>query len=375
MNENMPPQPMSEIKLNARSGVVGFGGAMRVQGQVKQADGSPWELFVESPSFSSLTPVQQEGSTLRPDDGVLQSFTTGQAESVLTPFFRRLHQVLMFGYKRRYKEAMDLAEASMQQATFTEAERMRFQLEYEWQRYKSSNEELAPKVLRTFEDIEHSLNGTLAKRSTDALKACLYLYKGSILYGKNQVGLAMRQFRLGLNCAGEDSPVIKARIYGAMAQYYVQIGNFSHALHLMNEALSLQSKTPFRHEVGLTYQSLGQTCLMIENYTDAQRHIERALAIAIEMKDHWRETELMNDLIKIAIINKQLVKALHLTNECLQRCQAQKLRNAFGTALLYRAYIHFLNEEWNMPLNSWKNRFFPYSETSQTIKATVWRIA
>jgi HD-GYP domain-containing protein (c-di-GMP phosphodiesterase class II) len=360
MNDNTQPHTMSEVKLNARTGVAGFGGGVRtITGQVKSADGSPWELFVESPSFSSLTPLEEDGSTLRPDDGVLQSFTTGQAESVLTPFFKRLHQVLTFGYKRRYKEAMDLAEASMQHPSFTEAERMRFQLEYEWQRYQSGSEEVGNQVLRNFEDIEYSLNGTLPKRSTDALKACLYLYKGCILYAKTQVGVAMRQFRQGLNCAAQDSPVIKARTFDAMAQYYVQIGNFSHALHLMNEALSLKSKTPFRHEVGLTYQALGQTCLMIENYTDAQRHIERALAIAIEMKDHWRETELMNDLIKIAIINKQLVKALHLTNECLQRCQAQKLRNAYGTALLYRAYIHFLNEEWNEATDLLEKQILP----------------
>jgi HD-GYP domain-containing protein (c-di-GMP phosphodiesterase class II) len=345
MNERTPADAKNEVKLNARSTIAGSHFS-RAAGQVKSMDGSPWELFVESPSFGSLAHREME-QTLRPDDGVLHSLNTGQAESALTPFFKRLHQILMFGYRRRHKEAMDLAEASAQQKAFSEAEKNRFQLEYEWQRYQCGSPEMANQVIRRLENIEHSLDSALPKRSTEALKTCVHLYKGSVLYSQNQIGAAMRQFRLGLQMAGEDSPVMKARLLDAMAKYYAHIGNFPHALHLMQEGLALKNKTPFRHEVALTYQAMGQTCLMIENYSDAQRHIERALAISSELKDPWREAELMNDLIKIAIINKQLVKALHLTNECLQRCQAQKLRNAYGTALLYRAYIHFLNDEYN----------------------------
>jgi len=335
---------LEEFKLNARSSkglTVSKEQTLRGHlGNVKT--NSPWELFVSSTSFDHLSELPTEA-----DDEEEKSTSTvalDSSEDLLSPFLKRLLHISVLGFKRRFKEAFDLAESSQYNVEFDGWERTRLQVEAIWQRYMHRPDQEAKQCIRRLNELYVQSQRAYTEVQMQELKPVIYLYQGRIHYDQKHFGVAMRWYKEALMCCPEES-LTHARLLDSMAIYYEHAGNFSHALHLMQDSLKIKSKLPFIHELGVSYQMLGQTNLLVEQFNDAQKHLERALSIAIQIKDSRREAELMNDLIKIAIINHQLIKALHLTNECMNRCEARRLWNAYGTARLYRAYIHFLNNE------------------------------
>ena len=335
---------LEEFKLNTRSS----SGKMLAKehvlgshlGNVKT--NSTWELFVSSMSFDHINEMPLEADD--EEEKALVQSSQEPSEDLLSPFLKRLLHISVLGFKRRFKEAFDLAESSQYNVEFEGWERTRLQVEAVWQRYMHRPEQEAKQCIRRLNELYVQSQRSYSPEQMAELKPVIYLYQGRIHYDQKHFGVAMRWYKEALMCCPEET-ITHARLLDSMAIYYEHAGNFSHALHLMQDSLKIKSKLPFIHELGVSYQMLGQTSLLIEQFNDAQRHLERALAISIQIKDSRREVELMNDLIKIAIINNQLIKALHLTNECVNRCEARRLWNAYGTARLYRAYIHFLNNE------------------------------
>ena len=336
---------LEEYKLNSKNDLykVSLGASNsevgRHLGNVKM--NSTWELFVSSTTFDHLEDTTDDFDSSDSETSCVDSSEAFQEQS-LSPFLKRLHHISLLGYKRRFKEGYDLAESSQYIPEFKAWERSRLLIEAVWQRYMNAPEQEAKQALRRLNEMLVMIQKSHTMTHLPELKSTIALYQGRIHYDQKQYGTAMRRYKEGLHACDGDS-LTKARLLDSMAIYYEHAGNFAHALHLMKDALEIKLKTPFIHEVGASYQMLGQTSLLIEQFSEAQRHIERALSIAVQVKDGRREAELLNDLIKITIIDNQLVKALHLVNECLERTKSRRLWNCYGTALLYRAYIYFLN--------------------------------
>jgi putative nucleotidyltransferase with HDIG domain len=335
---------LEEFKLNTRSSKdLTASKEQTLRGHLGNVKAnSPWELFVSSTSFDHLSEL-----ALEVDEGEAQGSLDSieeSSEDLLSPFTKRLLHISVLGFKRRFKEAFDLAESSQYNIEFDGWQRTRLQVEAVWQRYMHRPVQEAKQCIRRLNELYVQSQRTYTAAQMQELKPLIYLYQGRIHYDQKHFGVAMRWYKEALMCCPEES-LTYARLFDSMAIYYEHAGNFSHALHLMQDSLKIKSKLPFIHELGVSYQMLGQTNLLVEQFNDAQKNLERALSIAKQVKDSRREAELMNDLIKIAIINHQLIKALHLTNECMSRCESRRLWNAYGTARLYRAYIHFLNNE------------------------------
>jgi putative nucleotidyltransferase with HDIG domain len=335
---------LEEFKLNERSSkglTVSKEQTLRGHlGNVKT--NSPWELFVSSTSFDHLSQLTSEADD--EEEKTDPQDIEDHSEDLMSPFIKRLLHISVLGFKRRFKEAFDLAESSQYNVEFDGWERTRLQVEAVWQRYMHRPDQEAKQCIRRLSELYVQSQRAYTSEQMQELKPVIYLYQGRIHYDQKHFGVAMRWYKEALMCCPEES-LTHARLLDSMAIYYEHAGNFSHALHLMQDSLKIKGKLPFIHELGVSYQMLGQTNLLVEQFDDAQKHLERALSIAIQVKDSRREAEMLNDLIKIAIINHQLIKALHLTNECMSRCQARRLWSAYGTARLYRAYIHFLNNE------------------------------
>jgi HD-GYP domain-containing protein (c-di-GMP phosphodiesterase class II) len=337
---------LTEYQLNTRPAQgVGSRHAVSLQnrahlGQVKSR--STWELFVESASFDHLeeTPSKNNSISLRTSESPVF-----QEKGTVSSFEQCLHYLSVLGYKRRFKEAYNLAESNQYNTDFEEGQRLRLQVEAVWHRYLNNPAVESKSCIRRLNELYVQIQKKSSLEDMVILKPIIYLYQGRIHYDNRKYGIALRWYKEGL-AQGEPNTLTQARLFDSMAIYYEQAGHFTHAFQLMQTSLKIKSTTLFIHECGVSYQMLGQTSLLIEQFSDAQRYIERALAIATEMKEVRRETELINDLIKIAIINNQLVKALHLVQESLTRSKASQLWSAYGTAKLYLGYIHFLNHEY-----------------------------
>lgn len=333
---------------------------------------SAWETFVDNSSLETLA------QSPLPETEKSQSFSTQQAslateEEPLTEEeqWRAIQQdacdllerALLLNFKGRYKEAFDLLEQAQKTIPKNQPSPMllRVQAELIWQRYLFNPETERSQAIRRLNELNERVQSVYQRVQTAEIRSIILHYKGRMLYEQGIYGQAIRLFKEALSFCQPDK-LQAARIMDSLAVYYEQTGNFSQASQLYRQSVRVKQQDAPLYEQAITYQLFGRMCLIIEQLEEAQRHLERALAITSELDDYRRVASLKNDLIKISVLSNQLGKAEQLIAEAEDKHSQQKLWAQYGTTLLYKTYLLFLRQETEQAFNMVQELVLPLFE-------------
>lgn len=333
---------------------------------------SAWETFVDNSSLETLA------QSPLPETEKSQSFSTQQAslateEEPLTEEeqWRAIQQdacdllerALLLNFKGRYKEAFDLLEQAQKTIPKNQPSPMllRVQAELIWQRYLFNPETERSQAIRRLNELNERVQSVYQRVQTAEIRSIILHYKGRMLYEQGIYGQAVRLFKEALSFCQPDK-LQAARIMDSLAVYYEQTGNFSQATQLYRHSVRVKQQDAPLYEQAITYQLFGRMCLVIEQLEEAQRHLERALAITSELDDYRRVASLKNDLIKISVLSNQLGKAEQLIAEAEDKHSQQKLWAQYGTTLLYKTYLLFLRQETEQAFNMVQELVLPLFE-------------
>jgi HD-GYP domain-containing protein (c-di-GMP phosphodiesterase class II)/tetratricopeptide (TPR) repeat protein len=265
-----------------------------------------------------------------------------------------LERALLMGFKRRYKESLDLLEQAqrlLQQDYWgvnelrSESLLLRLQAEQIWQRFLYQPKEEAAHTLRRISELSQRVQAEYPRSANGEVRSVLLHYKGRVLWRQGHCGQAARLFKEALLYCLPDT-LQTARVLDSLAIHYERIGHFTQAMQLFTQALGIKQKVGPLHEQAQTYHGLGKLCLLIEQTDEAQRHLERASYIATQLDDYRRVASLRNDLIKVAILNNQLARAEDMITQALAENEQAGLWADYGMALLYQTYLLFLRHEY-----------------------------
>lgn len=329
-----------------------------------------WETFTEQPVTASVgicTVSAEEATTTTevPTNGFMddaqkttdltsnpQNQTDNalpddrQLANLLADASQLLERALLLNFKGRYKEAFDLLEQAQKiiPKNIPTPLLLRVQAELIWQRYLSQPDTERSQAIRRLNELSERVQSVYQRVQTAEVRSIILHYKGRIIYEQGNYGQAVRLFKEALAFCQPDK-LQAARILDSLAVYYEQTGNFAQATQLYRQSVRVKQQDAPLYEQALTYQLFGKMCLVIEQLEEAQRHLEKALAITTELDDYRRVASLKNDLIKIAVLSNQLTKAEQLITEAEDQHSQQKLWPQYGTTLLYRTYLLFLHQE------------------------------
>ena len=316
---------------------------------------SAWETFVDNASLETLA------QSPLPEAEKKQSFSLQQAtlatkeeqlteeeqwQAIQQDACELLERALLLNFKGRYKEAFDLLEQAQKTIPKNQPSPMllRVQAELIWQRYLFNPETERSQAVRRLNELNERVQSVYQRVQTAEIRSIILHYKGRMLYEQGIYGQAIRLFKEALSFCQPDK-LQAARIMDSLAVYYEQTGNFSQASQLYRQSVRVKQQDAPLYEQAITYQLFGKMCLVIEQREEAQRHLERALAITSELDDYRRVASLKNDLIKISVLSNQLGKAEQLIAEAEEKHSQQKLWPQYGTTLLYKTYLLFLRQE------------------------------
>jgi tetratricopeptide (TPR) repeat protein len=347
-------EPSSQ-SVNQTSPATATSLATEALGQSVLQVSSAWETFVDNASLETLEQDVQsdpevlllspptadflvQADTMMTDEQQWQSFQQDASEL--------LERALLLNFKGRYKEAFDLLEQAQKAVPKNQPSPMllRVQAELIWQRYLFHPETERSQAIRRLNELNERVQSVYQRVQTAEVRSIILHYKGRILYEQGVFGQAVRLFKEALSFCQPDK-LQAARIMDSLAVYYEQTGNFSQAGQLYRQSVRVKQQDAPLYEQAITYQLFGKMCLVIEQLEEAQRHLERALAITSELDDYRRVASLKNDLIKIAVLSNQLGKAEKLITEAEDKHSQQKLWPQYGTTLLYKTYLLFLRQE------------------------------
>jgi len=333
---------------------------------------STWKTFVDNSSLETLA------QSPLPEAEKSQSFSTQQAsltteeeqlteeqqwQAIQQDACDLLERALLLNFKGRYKEAFDLLEQAQKTIPKNQPSPMllRVQAELIWQRYLFNPETERSQAIRRLNELNERVQSVYQRVQTAEIRSIILHYKGRMLYEQGIYGQAIRLFKEALSFCQPDK-LQAARIMDSLAVYYEQTGNFSQASQLYRQSVRVKQQDAPLFEQAITYQLFGRMCLIIEQLEEAQRHLERALAITSELDDYRRVASLKNDLIKISVLSNQLGKAEQLIAEAEDKHSQQKLWAQYGTTLLYKTYLLFLRQETEQAFNMVQELVLPLFE-------------
>jgi HD-GYP domain-containing protein (c-di-GMP phosphodiesterase class II)/Flp pilus assembly protein TadD len=333
---------------------------------------SAWETFVDNSSLETLAqfplPEAEKGQSFSAQQASLateeeQLTEEQQWQAIQQDACDLLERALLLNFKGRYKEAFDLLEQAQKTIPKNQPSPMllRVQAELIWQRYLFNPETERSQAMRRLNELNERVQSVYQRVQTAEIRSIILHYKGRMLYEQGIYGQAIRLFKEALSFCQPDK-LQAARIMDSLAVYYEQTGNFSQASQLYRQSVRVKQQDAPLFEQAITYQLFGKMCLVIEQLEEAQRHLERALAITSELDDYRRVASLKNDLIKISVLSNQLGKAEQLIAEAEDKHSQQKLWAQYGTTLLYKTYLLFLRQETEQAFNMVQELVLPLFE-------------
>ena len=333
---------------------------------------SAWETFVDNTSLETLAqsplPEAEKNQSFSSQQVTLateeeQLTEEQQWQAIQQDACHLLERALLLNFKGRYKEAFDLLEQAQKTIPKNQPSPMllRVQAELIWQRYLFNPETERSQAIRRLNELNERVQSVYQRVQTAEIRSIILHYKGRILYEQGVFGQAVRLFKEALSFCQPDK-LQAARIMDSLAVYYEQTGNFSQASQLYRQSVRVKQQDAPLFEQAITYQLFGRMCLIIEQLEEAQRHLERALAITSELDDYRRVASLKNDLIKISVLSNQLGKAEQLIAEAEDKHSQQKLWAQYGTTLLYKTYLLFLRQETEQAFNMVQELVLPLFE-------------
>ena len=194
---------------------------------------SPQLLFLEqqepSPSSTAATP---------PESNIPEGAQSDRPEVLL-------ERALLMGFKRRYKESLDLLEQAqrlLQQDYWganelrSESLLLRLQAEQIWQRFLYQPKEEAAHTLRRISELSQRVQAEYPRSANGEVRSVLLHYKGRVLWRQGHCGQAARLFKEALLYCLPDT-LQTARVLDSLAIHYERIGHFTQAMQLFTQAL------------------------------------------------------------------------------------------------------------------------------------------
>jgi HD-GYP domain-containing protein (c-di-GMP phosphodiesterase class II) len=257
-------------------------------------------------------------------------------------------QAMGLNFKKRYHEAQQLIQQAyalcLEQGATLGALTCLSHLV--WLTFHLEGSEGSSKVSRIVKGIRKELAAMGTAPPVRQAWAVLLHYEALMRYEQGLFGQSIRLLREALAYSTPGS-LESARLLDSFAVYHEHIGNFDKAIRLLKQSIDIKRTLLDQpHELAITCQILGRLCLLIEHLDEAQTYLLEARQRSHELDDQPRVASLTNDLIKITILNNDLAMAQNMITEAQVRHQEFKLWAQYGTTLLYKTFVLFLQQDF-----------------------------
>ena len=302
-----------------------------------------------------LKELEQRGEAFKrtAHTGVPIRVTTGNDPAGLvkahqhTQHFRdRLHQASVLGFKKQFSQAVDMLRDIHEQASkqafwgiaaLALIERAWWTLSYE------GTEAGSLKVL-TLSDEAQALIDKAQPNEQANLSAHQLHVKALAEYRRGQISQSVTLMKQGLHLA-EEPTLIRAKLLDSLAVYYEQTGQFPQAIHLLQEACRIKAQIhqqPYSliHEQAITHQILGRLYLLIDELDQAEDSLAQAQRMSDDLDDSKRSMSLLNDRLKLALLQQAPDRISRLLSDAKLRQAATPHNAQYANTLVYESFWH-----------------------------------
>jgi HD-GYP domain-containing protein (c-di-GMP phosphodiesterase class II)/tetratricopeptide (TPR) repeat protein len=265
---------------------------------------------------------------------------------VLMSLSEQLAQLELLRFKKRYAEGAQLAaELVSHYKELGNLTPMLYAKAHQaWFDYQLEGPASADRAVQAMKHIRKELSSQPAITQTQITWGLLLHSEALIRYDQGLYGQAIGLLKEALQLVPTQH-LERARLYDSLAVYYEHIGSFERAIKLLKRSIELKRSLNAHHELAVSCQILGRLSLIIEELTQAEHYLDEARELSRQLGDPVREASLVNDLIKITILKNDLPKAQRLIDDAEHSTFQRKLWAEYGTTLLYKTFLLFLNQQ------------------------------
>ncbi len=256
---------------------------------------------------------------------------------------------LLLNFKKDYDGAITCLEKAQtvyqNQRNFLGS--IRCLIELAWLKYNENSDEGTSRASRTFAEAQEMVDIHMGAKGINEVRARLLHYKGLVKYRSGQYGEGVRFFRQAKTFCWQDG-LEAAKINDSLGIHYERTGDFHLAVKCLESSVRIKEQLDLPWEEAVTAQILGRLHLIKEDYIHAYGCLNRSLTLSESLGDSKRVTSLKNELIKLAIHQGELTEAKRLIQGLAEEHHDQKkISKEFGVTLLFKAFIHFIDREFN----------------------------
>ncbi len=293
----------------------------------------------------SLAAQASHQSDVAPKLGSLTPETASMQEAKL--HYLQGNQLLFQGQLKEAEVYFDQAFQAFQQDKSKGAFSALCLLEMGWIRYQlEKNDGGAYKAQYFFDEAKQLIKLQYGIPGMLEVYARYLHYSGLVYFHKGDYSEAVARYKKGLSICNPQG-LEAAKLLDSLATYYDRIGDFHHALTLLNRALSVKENLFISHEEITTLRHMGRIQMHLEDFNGAEVAFKRAIRLSEQRHDKKQSRQLTTYLTLLSIRQGHLAEAQEKIESLLLQASALEDPETVGLCKLYTAYIHYKNRNFS----------------------------